>query len=130
MAKNSTKGIPKDQPTPRQKALALILATNPDISAAEAIGLAGYSISTQRHPKRALETKNIKSIREAYLYEVSRRITPATVAKRIKEGLKSKDLNTSLKYIQEYKKDFNIATDTASTAIQINLAPELRELAE
>lgn len=126
---NHPRGERKQEPTPRQKAAALILTANPDMPLGEALVLAGYSPAVKKNPNAIINSKGINSIKEAYSYEINSRIKPNLPAKRMKEGLKSKDLKVALEFIKEYKKDVGLSSDTIANAIQINLSPELKDLA-
>lgn len=126
---NHPTGVRKQEPTPRQRALALILTSNPEMSLGEAVVMAGYAESSRKDPRKLIVTKGVKSLRDAYLFEVSSKITPRIVAKRVQQGVKSPDLKVALEYIKEYKKDFGISTDTATNAIQINLTGDITDLA-
>lgn len=99
------------------------------MSLGEAVVMAGYAESSRKDPRKLIVTKGVKSLRDAYLFEVSSKITPRIVAKRVQQGVKSPDLKVALEYIKEYKKDFGISTDTATNAIQINLTGDITDLA-
>ena len=118
------------KPTPRQKAAALILVSNPDMPLGEALILAGYSQSAKKNPNLIINSKAITSLKAAYNYELSSRINPRLIARKMKQGINNPDSKVVLEYIKEVKKDLGLSSDQATNAIQINLTGGISELAE
>jgi hypothetical protein len=118
-------------PSERQRRAIEVRVKYPEKSLYECLILAGYKKNTALNgTANFIDATAVKNVQELYGYELARQnVTPRLLAKRMREGVKNKDLRLAFQYIQEAKKDLGISKETPDTAIQINLQGELNDYA-